>query len=58
MLSYEQERCLAYAIVNTLCFNSGFEEVRFLADGVPVETFGRYISALRPLIPDYGILVS
>lgn len=58
VLSYEQERCLAYAIVNTLCFNSGFEEVRFLADGAPVETFGRYISALRPLIPDYGILVS
>lgn len=58
VLSYDQERCLAYAIVNSLCLNSGFEEVRFLADGAPIETFGRYISALRPLIPDYGILIS
>ncbi len=29
----------AYAIINTLCYNSGFESVRFLADGAPVETF-------------------
>ena len=58
MLSYKQERFLVYAIVNTLCENSGLTEVRFLADGAQVETFGRYISALRPLMPDYGMLVS
>lgn len=57
-LSYEQERFFAYAIINTLCYNSGFESVRFLADGAPVETLGGYISALRPIIPDYGIFTS
>lgn len=53
-LNAEEERCLVYAMVNALCELPEIGAVRFLVEGMPVETLCRNIYLKTHLLPDPG----
>ena len=52
----EPERAWVYALVNTLCGIPGIKSVRFLVEGVPIETFAGNIWLREALIPNPGLV--
>lgn len=55
-LSEQQERCLVYAIVNTLCELKSIGAVRFYVEGASVETLVDDIYLKTALLPDFGLV--
>ena len=51
-----QERCMVYAIVNTLCDLDGVRKVRFYVEGDPVDSLVKDIYLRGPLLPNPGIV--
>ena len=54
-LDEAQERCLVYAMVNTLCGLRNVRRVRFYVDGEPSDAFVSEISFLSPLMYNEGL---
>ena len=50
------ERCVVYAMVNTLCTLPNVRAVRFYVEGVAAETLAGTIYLRSPLLPNYGIV--
>lgn len=55
-LSEGQERCLIYAMVNALCELSGVGAVRFLVEGMTLESLSQSIYLKTALLPDPGLV--
>ena len=56
-LSAADERCVVYAMVNTLCALSSVNAVRFYVEGVAADTLAGSIYLRSPLLPNPGIVM-
>lgn len=52
------ERCVVYAMVNTLCTLPNVRAVRFYVEGVPADTLAGSIYLRSPLMPNLGIVLN
>lgn len=55
-LSENEERCLVYALVNTLCKLKSIGAVRFYVEGISVKTLVDDIYLKTALLPDFGLV--
>ena len=55
-LSAQDERCVVYAMVNTLCTLRDVRAVRFYVEGVAAETLAGNIYLRSPLRPNPGLI--
>lgn len=55
-LSAQDERCVVYAMVNTLCTLRDVRAVRFYVEGVAAETLAGNIYLRSPLMPNPGLI--